>query len=74
MLSRIAASVSSSVGAGMCREDELLGAFLEGPGRLAGPRVAHDDAVARVRRVAIDAGEAKGGGVDPRRYGRRSSA
>ena len=49
----------------MWREDQLLGALLERAGRLAGPRVADDDAVARVRRVAIDAGDPERGRVHP---------
>ena len=71
---RIAARVSSVEGCGMWRDDQLLGALLERAGRLAGRRVADDDAVARVRRVAVDAGEPQRGACSPSRCGRRSSA
>ena len=47
--------------------DEVLGAFLERSGRLAGHGVADDDAVGRVGCLAVDPGQTKGRRVRPAR-------
>ena len=39
--------------------------FLQHPGRLSGSRILHDDAVLRIRRASVHAGQGQRSGVDP---------